>query len=166
MAIAKSPLVTDHFAHTLQAVTGAAPMGRALQAAAKAKLGTPPGSAQLTQTWGLSETTGSMTLLPLGSADEPTGSVSSLVGSTRARMVDDEGRDVRPGEEGELWVKGPQVTEGYFGDGEANREAFWEGWFRTGDVGVFREGLIYIVDRKKVGFSGGAGVELCERLVC
>ncbi len=163
LAIAKSPLVTDHFAHTLQAVTGAAPMGRELQAAAKAKLGTPPGSAQLAQTWGLSETTGSVTLLPMGSAHEPTGSVSCLVGGTRARMVDDEGRDVEPGEEGELWVKGPQVTEGYFGNEEANREAFCDGWFRTGDIGVFKNGLFYIVDRKKVSFfvAGCCWVGLC-----
>ena len=78
------------------------------------------------------------------------GSVSVLVACMTARIVDDEGRDVEPGEEGEIWVKGPQVTKGYFEDDKANREAFVDGWFCTGDVGAFTDGLVYILDWRKV----------------
>ncbi|KAK3900214.1 putative acyl-coenzyme A synthetase [Staphylotrichum tortipilum] len=147
LAIAKSPLVTDQFDSVETAVSGAAPMGRELQAAAQRKLGR--GKAQLSQTWGLSETTGSMTLLPVGAGQDWTGSVSQLLGSTRMRIVDEEDKDVEPGTEGEIWVRGPQVTEGYFGNEAANKEAFVDGWFRTGDVGLVKGGLLYIVDRKK-----------------
>ena len=156
LAIAKSPLVTDQFAYVEQAICGAAPMGKELQAAARKKLGGRGGKgpwgarAHLAQTWGLSETTGSTTFMPLDGWQDETGSVSMLVGSTRARIVDDDGRDVEPGKEGEIWVRGPQVTRGYWEDEKANREAFVDGWFCTGDIAVFRDGLFYIVDRKKV----------------
>jgi len=75
-----------------------------------------------------------------------------LVANASARIVDEEGRDVEPGVAGEIWVKGPMVVRGYWENEEVDREAFSEGWFRTGDVAVFRGGLFYIVDRKKVGF--------------
>jgi len=61
LAIAKSEGVTDQFESLLYAVSGAAPMGRELQKAVRGKLG--GGRAQVCQTWGLSETTGSMTFV-------------------------------------------------------------------------------------------------------
>ncbi|KAA8635569.1 hypothetical protein SMACR_09294 [Sordaria macrospora] len=146
LAIAKSPLVTDQFDSLETAVTGAAPMGKELQLAAQKKLG--KGKAQLSQTWGLSETTGSMTAMPRGIDDE-TGSVSMLVMNGQARIVDDDGKDVEPGQAGELWVRGPNVTKGYYKNDGANKEAFVDGWFCTGDIGLFKDGKFYIVDRKK-----------------
>ncbi|KAK4189445.1 putative 4-coumarate--CoA ligase [Podospora australis] len=151
LAIAKSPLVTDHFDTLEQAVSGAAPMGKELQAAARRKLG--KGKARLAQTWGLSETTGSVTFMPMGNPleNDATGSVSMLAAGVEAKIVDDDERDVEPGKEGEIWVRGPMITKGYWGNEKANKEAFSEkgGWFKTGDVAVFRDGLFYIVDRKK-----------------
>jgi carnitine-CoA ligase len=66
------------------------------------------------------------------------------------RVVDDEGRDVGPNEEGELLVKTPIIMQGYFRDPEQTREAFVDGWFRTGDV-VKRDedGYFFFVCRKK-----------------
>ncbi|GAB1319345.1 4-coumarate-CoA ligase [Madurella fahalii] len=125
LLIAKSPAVTDQFDHVELAVVGAAPMGKDLQAAARSKLGR--GKAQLCQTWGLTETTGSMTASPLGAPDDLTGSVASLLARSMARIVDEDGRDVEPGKQGEIWVKGPQVTKGDFGNEQANRETFWMG---------------------------------------
>ncbi len=151
LLIAKSPLVTDQFDPVEFAISGAAPMGRELQIAAGRKLG--KGKAQLSQTWGLSETTGSMTAMPRGTGNDFTGSVSMLVANGVARIVDDEGRDVEPGKPGEIWVKGPQVTKGYWGNEAANKEAFVDGWFCTGDVGLFKDGLFYVVDRKKVSLN-------------
>lgn len=146
LAIAKSPLVTDQLDSLEWAVTGAAPMGKELQLAARKKIG--KGKAQLSQTWGLSETTGSITVMPRGMDDE-TGSVSMLVMNCQARIVDDDGKDVEPGQAGELWVKGPIVTKGYYKNDAANKEAFVDGWFCSGDIGLFKDGMFYIVDRKK-----------------
>ena len=66
------------------------------------------------------------------------------------RVVDDNGKDVKPGERGEVLVKGPVVTKGYHNNPEATKEAFIDGWFYTGDIALIRSDLIYIVDRKKV----------------
>lgn len=64
--------------------------------------------------------------------------------------MDDDGRDVEVGKEGELLLKGPIVFNGYHNNPEASKDAFdSEGYFRTGDVGLFRNGMFYIVDRKK-----------------
>ncbi|KAH7055966.1 4-coumarate-CoA ligase-like protein [Macrophomina phaseolina] len=146
LAIAKHPAVTDQFDTLEHAVSGAAPLGKELQLAASRKLG--GGRTMIQQTWGLSETTGSITLLPNGEQDT-SGSVACLIANHTARLVDDAGRDVEPGQRGEVLVKGPVVTKGYHKNEEANQEAFRDGWFCTGDIAVFREGKFYIVDRKK-----------------
>lgn len=147
LAIAKHPAVTDQFVTLQHAISGAAPLGRDLQLAASRKLG--KGTTMVVQTWGLSETTGSITLLPHGETDT-SGSVACLIANHAARLVDDEGKDVPVGQPGEVLVRGPVVTRGYHNNAQANAEAFRDGWFCTGDVAVFREGKFYIVDRKKV----------------
>ena len=146
LLIAKSPSVTTQFATLEYAISGAAPLGASLQAAAGAKLGGP--DCNISQTWGLSETTGSSTLLPMD-AHDTTGSVSALLPNMRARLVDDADIDVPPGSPGEVLIQGPVVCSGYYNNAAANAEAFIDGWFRTGDVGLFCDGLLYIVDRKK-----------------
>jgi 4-coumarate--CoA ligase len=65
-------------------------------------------------------------------------------------IVDDDYKDVEPGTAGELILRSPLVTNGYFNNPKATREAFHDGWFCTGDIGVMREGKFYVVDRKKV----------------
>lgn len=84
LLIAKSPLVTDHFAHLHLAISGAAPMGKELQEAASAKLRN--GKTWIMQTWGLSETTGSVTILLYGEKDD-SGAVSRLLPNCQARLV-------------------------------------------------------------------------------
>jgi carnitine-CoA ligase len=66
------------------------------------------------------------------------------------RVVDDDGNDVGVNEEGELLVKTPIVMQGYFRDPEQTKEAFADGWFRTGDI-VKRDedGYFFFVSRKK-----------------
>lgn len=80
------------------------------------------------------------------------------------RIVDREGRDLPPGERGEVWIRGPNVTTGYWRDPEATRAALVDGWFRTGDVGVVDdEGDLWIVDRfKDVVISGGENIYPAE----
>jgi acyl-CoA synthetase (AMP-forming)/AMP-acid ligase II len=145
LLIAKSPDVTDQFATLEVAISGAAPLGKDLQHAASAKLGK---DCFISQTWGLSETTGSATVMPYGMNDD-TGSVSPLMPNMLARLVDDDGKDVEVGKPGEVLVQGPVVCKGYHKNEAANKESFTGDWFHTGDIAEFRNGLFYIVDRKK-----------------
>ncbi|OCT51505.1 putative acyl-coenzyme A synthetase [Cladophialophora carrionii] len=146
LRISKSPEVKDHFKTVDAASTGAAPMDEDLQKAANSKLG--QGETFIGQTWGLSETTGAVTMMPRGESDT-TGSISPILPNVEIRMVDDNFNDVEPGQEGELLVRSPLVTQGYFNNPQATKEAFHDGWFCTGDIGVLRNGKFYIVDRKK-----------------
>lgn len=144
LLIAKSPSVTDQFKTLAHAITGAAPMGAELQAQASKKLG-----CKISQTWGLSETTGSFTAAPWDWEDH-TGSVSPLLPNMRLRIVDDDGNDVEEGDEGEFFVKGAVVCQGYWDNEQATRDSFTtDGWFKTGDIGRCRNGKFYITDRKK-----------------
>ena len=70
---------------------------------------------------------------------------------TDIRFVDvDSAKPVGTGENGELQVKGPQVMAGYFDNAEASKDAFMDGWLRTGDVGHKDEdGYVFLVDRIK-----------------
>ena len=76
LLIAKMPIVTDQFDALEVAISGAAPLGKELQEAASKKLG--KGKCPISQTWGLSETTGSATVMPWDQTDD-TGSVSPIL---------------------------------------------------------------------------------------
>ena len=101
--------------------------------------------------YGLSETSPILTLNP----DSTTGKFSATVGlplpSTDIKLVDADNNEAPIGEPGEVCAKGPQVMRGYWQKPDANAEAFTaDGYFRTGDIGVFDEkGFLKIVDRKK-----------------
>lgn len=86
--------------------------------------------------------------MPRGSSDV-TGSISPVLPNMELRCVDDDYRDVKPGQPGELIVRGPFVTNGYYDNAEATKATFHGEWFCTGDIGVERQGKFYVVDRKK-----------------
>ncbi len=88
------------------------------------------------------------------------GCVGIPVFPVRTRIWDEECRPVARGEAGELVVRGPNITKGYWDDSERNEEAFRGGWFHTGDVARRgRFGLLYFVDRTKdVVKAGGYSV--------
>ncbi|RLC26890.1 MAG: hypothetical protein DRH56_03840 [Deltaproteobacteria bacterium] len=69
-------------------------------------------------------------------------------------------KDVAAGDEGELWLKGPAVTPGYWRKPEETARAFHDGWFRTGDLGrVDADGYYYLTDRlKHIIISGGENI--------
>jgi long-chain acyl-CoA synthetase len=100
--------------------------------------------------YGLSETSPVLSFNP-PDIDEFSGTTGLPLPSTDIKLLDDEGREVAIGEAGEICAKGPQVMRGYWNKPEANAEAFTaDGYFRTGDIGVFDErGFLKIVDRKK-----------------
>ena len=56
----------------------------------------------------------------------------------------------KPNPQGEIWIRGGAVAEGYLDLEKENKESFYDGWFKTGDVGEFdSKGLLKIIDRKK-----------------
>jgi acyl-CoA synthetase (AMP-forming)/AMP-acid ligase II len=68
--------------------------------------------------------------------------------------------DVAPGEEGEIWLKGPCITPGYWNKPEETAKTFIKGWFRTGDLGnMDGDGYYYLTDRlKHIIITGGENV--------
>jgi long-chain acyl-CoA synthetase len=93
------------------------------------------------------------------------GSVGTEVPGIEVQIRDIAGNDLPQGERGEICVRGPNIMKGYLDNPEATREAFWEnGWFRTGDIGLFDEnGYLYIVDRlKDMIITGGENVYSTE----
>jgi long-chain acyl-CoA synthetase len=86
---------------------------------------------------------------PYGRATKP-GSIGLPIPEFSARVVDSSGNDVRQGEVGELLIKGPAVTKGYWNRLEETRETIKDAWLYTGDMArMDEEDYIYIVDRKK-----------------
>jgi len=88
------------------------------------------------------------------------GSVGKAVAMVDVRIVDDDGKNVAPGEAGELVVKTERMMKEYYKNPEATAEAIKDRWLYTGDIAKMDEdGYIYIVDRKKdVIISGGENV--------
>jgi long-chain acyl-CoA synthetase len=100
--------------------------------------------------YGLSETSPVVSFNPM-TVREFSATTGLPMPSTDVKLLDDNGNEVGLGEPGEIVVKGPQVMKGYWNKPEANAAAFTaDGYFRTGDVGVFdARGYLKIVDRKK-----------------
>ena len=92
------------------------------------------------------------------------GSTGKVALHAELRVVDRDGRQMPPGEPGELLVRGPNVMFEYWGDEGATREALREGWLHTGDIGYLdADGDVWIVDRKKdVVISGGENIYPAE----
>lgn len=88
-------------------------------------------------------------------SDDPqrvNGTIGSCVQGMKLRLLDESGRDVAPGEAGEIAAWGPSVHLGYHNNPQANAESFTaDGWFRSGDLGVFADadGNVRIVGRNK-----------------
>ncbi|AKM07719.1 class I adenylate-forming enzyme family protein [Pelagerythrobacter marensis] len=91
-------------------------------------------------------------------------SVGTAVPCCDVRVVDDAGCDVPRGTAGELWVRGPQVFGGYWGEEEATARVLSDGWYRTGDiVRMDEEGFLFVLDRKKdIVIRGGENVYCAE----
>ncbi len=149
LALANAPHVTDRDFSKLGMVTsGAAPLDQDLAERAEERIGTP-----VRQGYGMTELSPVTNWTPQEEAEKiPAGSVGPLLPSTEARLVDPEsGEDVAEGEQGELWIRGPQMMRGYLEKPEATAETITEdGWLRTGDIArIDADGNAYIVDRLK-----------------
>lgn len=100
--------------------------------------------------YGLTEASPSVASNSMAPVARP-GSVGFALPDVELRLVDDEGRDVVTGDPGEVWVRGPNVFQGYWNDEDATAATLdADGWLHTGDVGTLDEdGYLYLVDRLK-----------------
>ncbi|MFE2017295.1 4-coumarate--CoA ligase family protein [Streptomyces sp. NPDC059499] len=150
LALAKHPAVGNYDLSSLRyIVSAAAPLDAELAAACSARLGLPP----VRQAYGMTELSPGTHVVPLDAENPPPGAVGKLLPGTEMRIVsiEDPGKDVGTGTDGEILIRGPQVMKGYLGRPEATAEMIdADGWVHTGDVGrVDADGWLHVVDRVK-----------------
>ena len=118
----------------------------------------------LRQIYGMTELGGSSTANPREQALDRPESVGRGSMFTRHRVVRPDGTDCDPEEPGEIIVRGPSVTPGYWRNEEATKEALRDGWFHSGDIGTFdADGYLRMVDRMKdMIITGGYNVAPSE----
>ena len=80
------------------------------------------------------------------------------------KIADPDGRQLAPGDVGEIWIHGPHIVMGYWNKPEATAAAFTDGWYHTGDIGRRdAEGFVYVMDRvKDMLIRGGENIYCVE----
>ncbi|CZR65562.1 uncharacterized protein PAC_15462 [Phialocephala subalpina] len=139
LSLASSDVPLKYNLSTLECVVvAAAPLKKALQTMLKTRFP----SAVVVQ---------GKSIATLKHDEDNLGTCGRLFAGTEARLVNPEtGKDVARGEEGELWVRGPQVMLGYVGDESATRNTFSGDWLKTGDIMTMDEkNNFYVTDRLK-----------------
>src|SRR6266699_4056008 len=121
-------------------------------------------NARYIDAYGLTETCGGDTFMEPGLEIARIGSTGRPVAPVAIQVRDDAGNRLGPGENGEICLRGPKVTPGYWKDPEKTAAAFFGDWFRSGDVGYLDEdGFLYLTDRKKdMIISGGENIASSE----
>lgn len=146
LALAMHPLVEKFDLSFVEQInSAAAPLGADVAEAMGKRLGT-----NATQGYGMTE------LSPVSHISRPgfakPGASGRTLPNTQSRIVDPETLQDKPqGEDGELWIKGPQVMKGYLNNPDATKATITsDGWLRTGDIAHFDpDGYLYITDRLK-----------------
>jgi fatty-acyl-CoA synthase len=118
----------------------------------------------LTQGYGMTETGPVVLYLDKADAVRKAGSAGKPALHVDVRLVDADGHDVGDGDVGEIWLRGPSITPGYWNNPEATAAAITDGWLSTGDAATRDgEGYLFIVDRwKDMYISGGENVYPAE----
>src|SRR6516225_6521930 len=114
--------------------------------------------------YGLTETCGGDTFMEAGREIEKIGSTGRAIAHVEIEIRDEAGRCLPAGATGEICLRGPKITKGYWKDSAKTASAFFGDWFRTGDVGHRDEdGFLYLTDRKKdMIISGGENIASSE----
>jgi len=153
LALAKHPIVDNYDLSSVEQIfSGAAPLGAEVSDAVAKRL-----NCISLQGFGMTELSPVSHTTP---QDRPkSGSSGTALPNTTCRIVDPEsGEDLPAGSEGELWIKGPQVMQGYLNNEKATAETLTpDGWLKTGDIAyIDDEGYMFIVDRLKelIKFKG------------
>ena len=146
LALAKHPLVDEYDVSSVTNIfSGAAPLGAEIEAAVGERFG-----CESVQGYGMTELS-PISHMTVGDNIRH-GASGQAVPSTECRIVDPTTmQDMGPSQEGELWIRGPQVMKGYLGRPEATEETMAEdGWLRTGDLAeIDEDGFMFIRDRLK-----------------
>lgn len=132
------------FATVRLALTGASKLPEAVWRAMDERFGV-----RLSEGYGLTEA--SPVVTSSVGVDPKPGSIGVPVPDVEVRVVDPDGDDVLAGDAGEIWVRGPNVFQGYWEEPEATAKVLTaDGWLRTGDIAVVDDdGYMFIVDRAK-----------------
>lgn len=114
--------------------------------------------------YGMTETVSGDTLMETGREIEKIGSTGRALAHVEVAVFDDDGISLPAGTAGEIVIRGPKVTAGYWRDADKTRASFHENWLRSGDVGYLdEEGFLYLTDRKKdMIISGGENIASSE----
>src|SRR5690625_5106085 len=115
------------------------------------------------QTYGLTETSSQIVTLSPPDALRKLGSAGKPLSPAQLKIAIESPQNI-----GEIYVKGPMVTKGYFKNDVANKESIQNGWLKTGDLGYLdEEGFLYVVDRRSdLIISGGENVYPSEVEEC
>ncbi|HYA31083.1 MAG TPA: AMP-binding protein [Acidobacteriota bacterium] len=116
------------------------------------------------QGYGLTETSPMITLVEPDKAEAKIGSIGRAVPCVEVKIVDDDGRELPPGEAGEIITRGPHVMKGYFRRPDATAQRIRDGWLYTGDVGKLdADGYYYHLGRRDdMIITGGLNVYPAE----
>ncbi len=148
LAMAKHPIVDKYDLSSARlALSAAAPLGESVAQAFMARLGIP-----IFQAYGMTEVSGATHLGATTPDKLKPHSAGRVLPNTECKVVDlPTGNLMGPGEQGEIWVRGPLIMKGYLGRPDATRNTIdADGWLRTGDIGYADEdGDFFIVDRSK-----------------
>jgi len=125
---------------------GGAPMAEATIAALAMQLR----HLSLVNTYGSTETTSPAVMMPLGAGQTHSDKVGRALPYARILIMDDNGRQCRPGDQGEIWIAGPMTVPGYWDNPVATQAGFAGGYWKSGDIGSMDEhGYIRVLDRMK-----------------
>ena len=121
-------------------------------------------AARYIDAYGLTETCAGDTMMDPGREIEKIGSTGRALPHVTLSIRSDANEALAQGDEGEICVRGPKVTKGYWRDDKKTSESFHGDWFRTGDVGYMdADGFLYLTDRKKdMIISGGENIASSE----
>ena len=121
-------------------------------------------NARYIDAYGLTETVGGDTFMEEGREIEKIGSTGRAIAHVEIEIRDEDGRTLPANVNGEICLRGPKITRGYWNDPQKTASAFFGDWFRSGDVGYLdEEGFLYLTDRKKdMIISGGENIASSE----
>jgi len=119
----------------------------------------------LQNAYGATETTSPTSVIAPGDQAAHLSSVGQVVSCGDVRIMDDDGREVPPGQPGELWIGGPMVVPGYWDNPEATAREFVGGYWKSGDIGSLdAAGYLYVFDRKKDMINRGGYKVYCAEV--
>lgn len=107
--------------------------------------------------FGMTETCSGDTLMDAGMEIEKIGSTGRATAHVEIRIADEHGNTLPPNTQGEICIRGPKVTKGYWNAPEKTAESFYDDWLRSGDIGYLDEdGFLFLTDRSKDMILTGA----------